>query len=252
MIEEPDAKKSNARTRLLRTRLRKLARLAREPRYWPALRHGVAASVEHSGVPFRPDVRTVIDVGASRGQFALFARRRFPGARIVCFEPLPAPFDRLTEVLGGQVEAHRLAIGSEPGREEMTVSASDDSSSLLPIGERQVREFPGTGAAGTQAVEVETLDGALPGEPARPALLKIDVQGLELEVLKGASRTLGSVDECFVECSFVELYEGQAMADEVVGFLEDRGFRLDGVHGVVRSADGEPLQGDFLFRRVDV
>ena len=109
------------------------------------LRLGVAASVEHSRVPFASGIRSVLDVGASRGQFALFALERFPGARIVCFEPLPEARERLLRVGGNRTEVHVVALGARPGSARLQVSAADDSSSLLPIGRRQVAEFPGTG-----------------------------------------------------------------------------------------------------------
>lgn len=200
-------------------------------------------------MPFEEDFRTVIDVGASRGQFALFASRRFAEARIVSFEPLPGPAAKLEEVLGTRVDVRRTAVGSRPGRATVHVSRSDDSSSLLPIGSRQVEEFPGTGEAGSHAAETTTLDLAFAEPPERPCLLKIDVQGFELEVLRGAERTLGDVDEALVECSFIELYEGQPLADQIIAFMLEQGLRLKGVHGLSRSTGGEQIQADFHFRR---
>src|SRR5215212_9944591 len=69
-------------------KLIKLAKVLRRPGYWPGLRHGVAAAIEHDRIPFDNEFRTVIDVGAGRGQFALVARRRFPAATLHCFAPL--------------------------------------------------------------------------------------------------------------------------------------------------------------------
>jgi FkbM family methyltransferase len=233
-------------------RARKLARLGRRPAYWPALRAGVAASVEHGDVDFRDDVRTVLDVGASRGQFAVFAANRWPEARLICFEPLPDARSRLERVVpAGRADVHPVALGTEPGEVEMHVSARDDSSSLLPIGPGQTTAFPGTEEAGTQRVRVDVLENHVSADLARPVLLKIDVQGFELDVLEGAGGALAHIDELYVECSFLELYTGQALADEVVAFLRGRGFRLAGVYGVVRRADGTSVQADFLFRRVD-
>lgn len=226
-----------------------MARLLRDRNYWPALRKGVAASVEHASIPFSRDIRSVLDVGASRGQFALFAVRRFPGAEVISFEPLPDAMADLKSVLGSRVEVHQTAVGSASGTASINVSASDDSSSLLAIGPRQVQEFPGTAAVGTIEVAVTTLDEVLAEAPPRPCLLKIDVQGLELEVLKGAAATLASVDEALIECSFVELYQGQAMADEIVVHMHDAGLGLVGVYEVVYAADGSAVQADFLFRR---
>ncbi len=190
----------------------------------------------------------VIDVGASRGQFALLAAERFPSARIVCFEPLPGPRERIARVLGDRVEVVGAAAGAETGRARLNVSARDDSSSLLPIGSRQVSEFPGTAVSDEVEVRVTTLDEALPGELARPCLLKIDVQGFELEVLKGAEETLKSVDEALIECSFVELYSGQPLADEVIGQMVGSGFRLRGVHAITCSRDGSAVQSRLLLQ----
>jgi FkbM family methyltransferase len=233
------------------SRLRKLARLLGHRRYWKPLSGGVAAAVEHTDVPFRRDHLTVLDVGASHGQFALFAEVRFPAAQILSFEPLPGPASALRRVTGSRVRVETVALGSAPGQAEINVSARDDSSSLLPIGERQVREFPGTAKQSTVTIEVSTLDSAVTGPVARPCLLKVDVQGLELEVLKGGRETLREVDEALVECSFVELYEGQALADEVIAFMLESGLRLAGVFGTVFSKAGEPVQADFLFRRTE-
>lgn len=239
----------HSRLRLALTRASKLGRLAQEPGYWPALRRGVAASVEHHTVPFRDDIRTVLDVGASRGQFALFAIERFPGARVICFEPLPESRVALDAVLRGRVHVHPFAVGAGSGAATLHVSGHDDSSSLLPIGRRQVDEFPGTEEARTLEVAIVALADHLTADLPGPRLLKIDVQGLELDVLRGAGDALDLIDEAFVECSFVELYDGQALADEVIEFLLARGLRLVGVHGISYSADGAAVQADFFFRR---
>ncbi len=237
------------RLRLARTRTIKLWRLVREPAYWAPARNGVVASVEHTHVPFSSDFGTILDVGASRGQFALLAARRFPSARIVCFEPLPGPRKRLSEVLGDRVGLVPAAVGAEAGTAVVNVSAQDDSSSLLPIGPRQTAEFPGTQRVASAQVEVRTLAEVLTAELPAPRLLKIDVQGHELDVLRGAGDALSLIDEVFVECSFTELYEGQALADQVIGFLLQRGLRLVDVAGLARGVDGSALQADLLFRR---
>lgn len=231
---------------LAATRVNKLARIARKPTLWPALRGGVAASMEHEMVPISPP-GTVIDVGASVGQFALLAKTRWPAAKIVSFEPLPRARKRYTSVLDN-ADLQPYAVGATAGTAALNVSAADDSSSLLPIGRRQTTVFPGTERAGTLDVEVVTLDDVVDQSWPSPWLLKIDIQGLELEALRGAEHTLEHVAEVYVECSFVELYDGQALADEVVAFLLSRGLRLAGVFNVARR-DGEAIQADFLFRR---
>jgi hypothetical protein len=130
------------------------------------------------------------------------------------------------------------------------VSKRDDSSSLLPIGAAQIAAFPGTAEAREEVVLVHRLEDHLrPDRVRRPCLLKIDVQGFELYVLKGAGETLDLVDEILVEASFVELYDGQPLAHEIVNYLGERGFRLADISSVSRQRGGRALQAEFLFRR---
>jgi FkbM family methyltransferase len=237
-----------------RARASKIGRLLREPQLWkgiaPGLREGVFPSLEHAPVRFGAQFATVLDVGASRGQFALFVLARFPGAKLICFEPLPDARATARKVLQGrEVELHGVALGSTPGETTLHVSARDDSSSLLPIGSQQVTAFPGTQETHEIVVSVDVLDAYLDESTARPCLLKIDVQGYELDVLRGAGAGLSHVDEILVEVSFVELYTGQALAGEIVHYLAEHEFRLVDVYGLVRAADGLALQADSLFRR---
>lgn len=198
-------------------------------------------------------VRTVVDIGANRGQFALVARHCFPEARIVSFEPLTGPVATYRAVFAGDGRARLVeaAIGPEPGEAMIHLSARDDSSSLLPITARQSALFPGTGEAGTATIRVARLADEVPAEDlAAPALLKLDVQGFELQALAGCDDLLTCFAWVYVECSFVELYEGQALADGVIAWLRERGFRLAGVYHTSYGASGRAIQADFLFERM--
>ena len=129
---------------------------------------------------------------------------------------------------------------ARPETPRFHVSRKSDSSSLLPPGKLQEEIFPGTGEIGTEAVHVVRLDDAIGvAELPRPILFKIDVQGLELDVLKGAEASLGGIDHLYVEVSFVPLYTGQAVAHEIVDWLAQRGFRLSGIYHV--EFDKAPL-----------
>jgi hypothetical protein len=87
-------------------------------------------------------------------------------------------------------------------------------------------------------------------EIAQPALLKIDVQGYEKEVLEGVGSLLKTFAWIYVECSFMELYAGQTLAHEVITMLAKRGFRLDGVYNLSYDRNGLAIQGDFFFVNV--
>jgi FkbM family methyltransferase len=233
-------------------RARKLVRALTTPSYRRGLLHGVAPSIEHESIPFRDDFMTVIDVGASRGQFALFAAEHFPNATLICFEPLPGALERLERLLAPRAASRVVDVALADQRKAATfhVSNADDSSSLLPIGARQREAFPGTGEQSIITVEQRRLDELLqPCDLVHPVLLKIDVQGAELAVLTGAGTLLDSVDAVLVEASFAQLYETQPLVDEVWTFLTGRGFMCRGVWSIAYGRRGDCLQGDFLFSR---
>ena len=202
-------------------------------------------------MPFGPAFATVIDVGAHHGQFSLLARALYPAADMICVEPLPDATHRLRALHDNdqRVSVLPFAAAAESGRRCLHVSRKTDSSSLLPILQSYVDAFPGTDESGTVEIEARTLDELVGDAVLRPALLKIDAQGGELEVIAGGEAVLAQVDVAFVECSFVEFYRGQALADEVICALRPHGLRLVGVYSVVRDGHGRTLQADFLFRR---
>jgi FkbM family methyltransferase len=233
-------------------RLEKLAQVIRSPRLLRALASNrVLASAEHRRI-LTTDLETVVDIGANRGQFALAVRQWAPKARVIAFEPLPGPASRFRKLFQGdsRVTLHRTAIGAAAGTATMHVSAADDSSSLLPISEMQERLFPGTAEVRTEVVEVGQLcDFISCDEIMPPALLKIDVQGYELETLKGCTDLIHLFDLVMVECSFMELYQGQAIASEVIRFLDQHGFILCNIHNLEYNRQGEAIQGDFVFSK---
>jgi FkbM family methyltransferase len=236
--------------------LRKLLRLVGNPVFRRGVRHGVGASVEHAEVLRGLDLATVLDVGANVGQFSLLAVAMFPRVRIEAFEPLSVPAGTFRRVFDGdaRVRIHQVAIGAR-SQDQVTMNVSNrhDSSSMLRITDRQTHVFPGTQSAGTESVRMVTLDSVIDLNLMQaPALMKIDVQGFELEVLKGARQVLRHCEYVYAEVSFEELYEGQALAPEVIAFLNGEGFGIGGVHNVEYDADGHAVQCDMLFRAGEI
>lgn len=229
---------------------RKLVAILRTPLFVRALLKGAAAGTEHRMLLQSLNCRHVVDIGANCGQFALISRKCFPCARIDSFEPLAEPADRFDKVFSGDANTHlhRCAIGPEKATMTIHVSERDDSSSLLPIGQNQSALFPHTGEREVRQASVLPLHEAIDADDlSPPALLKIDVQGFELEVLKGCRLMLDRFAWVYCECSFIELYEGQALAYEVIDYLSQHGFRLSGVYNMTYDKKGIAIQADFLF-----
>jgi FkbM family methyltransferase len=223
------------------------------PLWFRAIRCGVAASVEHTSVLRNLNCNTVIDIGANRGQFALVAKNSFPNAKIISFEPLPGPAELYRHVFknDSSVLLHEAAIGPVSEDCGMHLSARDDSSSLLPIAELQSEIFPGTDEVGTVTVHVAPLSEFVSEDEIRgSALLKLDVQGFEMEALLGCESLLSKFDWIYCECSFVELYTGQKLAADVIEWLAVKGFKIKGMYNPSYDRDGQAVQADFLFRRM--
>ena len=241
--------KSWTGTHLIR-RLLKLARLLRQRAYRRGLCQGVAAAIEHVRFLEQQWFDTIVDVGANKGQFSMVARRFNPNATIHAFEPMPEAADCLTRIFTKDPGYHvyRYALGENSADQDLHLSRRRDSSSLLPIAQAQVTQFSGTEEVGTVTVEVKRLDEVI-SVPMAPVLLKLDVQGYELQVLRGAEKLLPSITAIYAECSWVELYEGQALIDEVASYLATHGFEQIAQYNLVTDRDGHPVQADILFTR---
>lgn len=230
----------------------KLYNVLRTPMFFHALLKGCAAGVEHRSLLQSMKFDYIVDVGANRGQFALIARKAFPQAIIHSFEPLVEPAEIFKRVFSNdtRVILHPYAIGPEEKQLPMHVSREDDSSSLLPISDLQSSLFPGTEEQEICSIDVKPLKALLRAKDIKtPALLKIDVQGFELEVLKGCQSLLTSFEYIYIECSFMELYIGQALAHQIISWLDERNFICSGVYNLSYDRNGLAIQGDFLFSR---
>jgi FkbM family methyltransferase len=199
-------------------------------------------------------VDLVLDVGASTGNFAWTIRAGGYRGRICSFEPLRAPFAKIEKLAGDDPgwSCLRLALGSRPGRAEINVAGNSDSSSLLEMGERHARSDPGSVYIGTEEIEVSTVDeiwDRVVGD-GETVFLKLDVQGFELEALRGAERSLPRIAGVQAELSMVPLYEGALGWMEVIAYLQERGFHPDRLQPAFEDPrTGEVLQIDAVFSR---
>lgn len=216
------------------------ARRQAHMKFGDALRMAGLSTIER--VDFRHmtgvDFAHVIDIGVADGSPDLYAR--FPNAVLELFEPHPNFHDHLrTGVLATRKgRLHAFAAGSDEGSAELFMKGRTGSSLVRDAGR------------GTVTVPVRRVDQCLnTAEILRPSLLKIDTEGFEMFVLKGATGILDAIDCVVVEVHFQrpDLYQPY----EVLAFLAERGFglteMLDFYVGGHRF-----ICADLVFRRISV
>lgn len=199
-------------------------------------------------------IRTVLDVGAYHGDFARLALAALGEVDVHCFEPLDTAALRLRAVvstLPGRVVVHPIALSGSDRRVRMRRHAFAAASSVYEISSEHVAAFPEVGDVdAVEDVPARSLESWRRDNPLEePILLKLDVQGAELDVLGGGAG-LSGVEAIVVELSLVEMYHGAPRLADVVTWLHEHGFSLVELLGFLRDPRTQRLlQVDGIFTR---
>lgn len=182
---------------------------------------------------------TIIDIGASDGIWSLRARRHFPAAQFLLFEPLAerqAPLQQLHTKHGFAIEAS--VAGAAAGEVAFTVDPALDGSGVATAG-----------TAGTRTVPQTTVDHVVDARNLRgPYVLKLDTHGYEIPVLSGAPLVLTQTELLIIEAYNFTLTPGCLRFHELCAWLEARGFRCcDLADPMRRPGDGALWQMDLAF-----
>ena len=183
----------------------------------------------------------IFDVGAFRGDFARLCLRTWPDVEIVCFEPLPGRVNQLAELASRFPAVQVIAglVGAEAS-DRVAIHEMETASSIL-------EEHFEQGAA-ISFHPMRTIDQFVQSQSAPPDLLKLDVQGYELEVLKGAEKNLPHMQVILAELNFLDIHKGVPLIAEVVQWLNQRDWVAYDVCGLTRRPLDQALwQADFLF-----
>jgi len=196
-------------------------------------------------------IKTVIDVGANIGQFALMIHKIINDAAIYSFEPISECYKELVnkEDQINKLKCFNLALGKETREGVINRNEFLPSSSILDMESLHKEAFPYTAKTNQEKINITSLD-KIHNEIdwIQKILLKIDVQGYELEVLEGAKNSLNSVDLIIVETTFLKLYNNQPLFEDVYNFLYSRSFRYRGnFDQIINPNTGRILQADAIF-----
>jgi len=173
----------------------------------------------------------IIQVGAHVGSELSILKKL--SNNILMFEPQKDVYQKLLKNIGDdkQIIAENCALGSIPGTLKMykEYANSGQSSSLLPPSLHTI-QYPGIVFNDVEEVEIKTLDSYLENTNNSYNLMTLDVQGYELEVLKGASKTLNQIDYILCEVNRAELYKGCPMYTDIESYLSNYGFKCETIN----------------------
>lgn len=163
----------------------------------------------------------IIDVGANHGKWTRTALQYFPRASYLLVEP-QEELRKYSEELLGKTNIRWLTagVGDQVGELQLSLMSRDDSSNF-----RLSKEEAGRLGISQRAVPITTLDEIVRSEDRIPEMVKIDAEGLDLRVLKGASALLGKTEVFLVE-SGVCCLELENSFHAIYSFLSSHGYRL--------------------------
>jgi FkbM family methyltransferase len=204
------------------------------------------------------NIDLVFDVGANIGQYAKLLRELGYSGRIVSFEPLSSAYSQLKAVSEKDPLweiAPQAAIGNQDGEIIINIAGNSYSSSALPMLDAHLESAPESAYSGSETVKLSRLDIIAKNyikSETKSIFLKIDVQGLEKQVLEGATAILPLVKGIKLELSLVPLYKGQVLFKEMIDIVEKLGYELYGIEpGFTAEKTGRMLQMDGIFFKPD-
>jgi FkbM family methyltransferase len=198
----------------------------------------------------------VFDIGAHFGDTILTYERLFPSATIWAFEPFPESFKILSQKFGNnpRIKLQQIALADSTGARTFFSNVDSSTNSLLKVPpnvhfyDLQGKDMMET--RGTVQVQVSTLDEfCAKNNIEKIDALKIDVQGAELLVFRGATDLLRrkAISTIYTEVLFAEHYENQAWFCDLWKFFQDNGYVLFGIYDIWRSSTGYISFGNAMF-----
>jgi FkbM family methyltransferase len=201
----------------------------------------------------RIDCRVIFDAGASAGTVTKRVMERFPNAKVYAFEPDPRVFRHVSKLFTtpAKGQAFNVALGAKKGRVMFHRGASRGISSLFPRNVEGRRYFRRQALLKQRfAVPVESIDSVCADNGIENIdLLKMDTQGAELAILRGADRLLskGAISIIVTEFYFIPHYDRAPLLDSIWTYLRQRGYHIFDLFVGPHATNGQARYGDAIF-----
>ncbi|NWG45138.1 MAG: FkbM family methyltransferase [Alphaproteobacteria bacterium] len=200
---------------------------------------------------------TVFDIGANAGRFTKAMVRDLSPARVHAFEADRENFALLCGAVADlpSVTPHHLAMGETPGEQTFHINAARIyNNSLLPS-EENAASWANIDHVGSETVRVVTVDSFCEAHGIDELdVLKINAEGADLMILKGASRALAGRRIAIVYCEVLlkPIFAGQGRAEDFLRLMDGYGYEFFNVFGGRTSGAGQLIQTNMMFVRPDL
>ena len=188
----------------------------------------IAANIELQDLLKNLDVKIIIDVGSNKGQFILLVENFFNCQKIYSIEPIKEVLEIQKKFFKNKknIFYYNCGLGEKKSINNFFITRRIDSSSFLQTN-KAILLNNDYKIKDQRKIKINTLDELMKNKNFNsPTLLKIDVQGYELKVLKGAIKTLKKIKYIIIETSKTEIYANQALHKNVINFLEKNNFKI--------------------------
>lgn len=230
----------------------KLIKILFKPLWIKGLFYNIVATTEHEYIKnYLPKINTLIDIGSNKGQFMIFLKYFYPHIEIYSFEPINEMIKKQKKFFKNKKKIYyfNYALGNKSDIKIFNITRRTDSSSLYKISKNN-NSNSDYDIIDKFKVKVNKLDNILTHNIKKPILTKIDVQGYELEVLKGANKILDKIDYLFIEVSKNQIYINQAVYKEILIFLKKKNFIEIKASNWSKIKKTNFYQKDILFKKM--
>ena len=194
------------------------------------------------------NIKTVIDIGSNKGQFSILMRYYFPNAKIYSFEPQNHILSTQKKIFlhDKNIKFFQMGLGNEKCSKKFYVTNREDSSSFLEPKNTHINTYKVKILKNIKINKLENIINS--NEFKKKVLVKLDVQGFELEVLKGAKKLLKKIDYIITEISYQSIYKNQVIGGDLNFFLKKNNFvKVKNIN--ITKFDKKLFQSDALFIR---
>ncbi|MBI5540689.1 MAG: FkbM family methyltransferase [Bacteroidia bacterium] len=215
--------------------------------FWPVrLREALFLEIKSPKINY-------IDIGTYDGSFFEIIRKEKKINKAVLIEPQVDLYNKLCEKYkeNQNVLIFNELLGNKKQVSEFYINNLKATSSIFKFNDDIVGKDLDKTCIEKEKRKTNLLDELVPPDMKKIDLLKVDVQGAELLVLQGAEETLKKTIALWIEVSFKKIYEESVLFSEIKLWLENRGFFMKEIHPGFRAINGELLQADCLFKKIE-